>query len=61
MGRKPFPKGLKDLQGLRDHAPQLGVFTGVSRSEGGERLEREQQGKRRMRAEGRECLRKTYD
>jgi len=59
--RTPFPKVLKNLQGLGDHAPQLGVLTGVSRSKGGERFEREQQRRRRMRAEGRERLRKTYD
>lgn len=39
----------------------MGVLTGVSRSEGGETLEMEQQGRRRMRMEGRERLRKTYD
>lgn len=44
--------GLKDLLGLETMHPQLGVLTRVSRTKGEERLEREQQESRRMRAGG---------
>lgn len=52
-------QGAEGSPKLGDHAPQSGVLTGVSRSKGGERLEREQQ-ERRMRAGVRQLLRKTY-
>lgn len=50
MEGKPFPTGLKDLLGLETMHTQVGVLTGVSRTEGEERLEREQQERGRMRA-----------